>query len=156
MIPVYETIMHYDKILVVHIGTGPTSTNFFPKSKLTCPYVGVKQLKKILKNYPEMKIVVPHLGAEEYHEMWDLTEEYTHLYFDTAMIGTKNNPAFDDGISSIDNESLYKIEDRILFGSDYPNLPYPYENSYLGWLEREMDNSFYEKLFYRNVINLLS
>ena len=154
MEPVYQKILQYDKVLLVHIGTGPTYSNFNPGMTLQSPYVGFKHLRRFMENYPDMKVVVPHLGAEEYEKMWALTEEFHNLYFDTAMIGVKDNPAFDDGMTLVDDEKLYQISDRILFGSDFPNIPYSYHNSVLGWLERDMKHSFYEKLFFRNAETL--
>lgn len=154
MEPVYQKILQHDKVLLVHIGTGPTYSNFNPGMTLQSPYVGFKHLRRFMENYPDMKVVVPHLGAEEYEKMWVLTEEFHNLHFDTAMIGVKDNPAFDDGMTLVDDEKLYQISDRILFGSDFPNIPYGYRNSVLGWLERDMKHSFYEKLFFRNAETL--
>ena len=153
---VYEKILEFNRILIVHIGTGPTYSNFNPGKSIYCPYVGVKHLTQFLNSYPNIKIIVPHLGAAEYEEMWGLTHDFHNLYFDTAMIGVIDNPAFDDGLSSINNERLYEISDRILFGSDFPNIPYDYQNSIQGWLQRDMDQSFYEKLFFRNAEKVFS
>jgi predicted TIM-barrel fold metal-dependent hydrolase len=156
MEPVYEKILEFNRILIVHIGTGPTYSNYNPGKSIECPYVGIKHLKQFLNSYPNIKIIVPHLGAAEYEEMWGLIHDFPNLYFDTAMIGVINNPAFEDGLSSIKNESLYEISDRILFGSDFPNIPYDYNYSIQGWLKREMNTAFYEKLFFRNAEKLFS
>lgn len=154
MKPIYDKIIEYDKVLLIHVGTGPTYTNYFPGTKLQSPYTGIKYLEHLMEDYPEMKVVVPHMGAEEYEAMWPLTKEYPNLYFDSAMICAKNNAAFDDEMCSVSDERLYEISDRILFGSDFPNIPYNYQNSVLGWLERGMDYSFYEKIFHKNAERL--
>ncbi|MCK4848362.1 MAG: amidohydrolase, partial [Candidatus Heimdallarchaeota archaeon] len=157
MVPVYEKILEYDRVLIVHIGTGPTYSNYNPGKEIKCPYVGVRHLERFMDKYPNMKVIVPHLGAAEYEEMWALTDQFPNLYFDTAMIGVKNNPAFDDGLSDINYEVLYeKLSDRILFGSDFPNIPYEYEKGISGWLQRDMEDSFYEKLFFQNAEKLFS
>ncbi|MEW6616376.1 MAG: amidohydrolase family protein [Thermodesulfobacteriota bacterium] len=154
MKPIYDKIIEYDKVLLIHVGTGPTYTNYFPETNLQSPYTGVKYLEHLMEEYPEMKVVVPHMGTDEYEAMWSLTKEYPNLYFDSAMICVKNNTVFDDKMRSVSNERLYEISDRILFGSDFPNIPYDYRNSVLGWLERGMDYSFYEKIFYKNAERL--
>ena len=154
MEPIYNKILQYDRILLVHIGTGPTHSNFNPGVTIQCPYVGFKHFRPFMQKYPEMKVIIPHLGANEYEDMWALVKEYPNLYFDTAMIGVKNNPAFDDKLTLIDDEKLYNISDRIMFGSDFPNIPYNYRNSVLGWFERNMNRTFYEKLFFRNAQSL--
>ena len=154
MKPVYQKIMDYDRILLPHIGTGPRHSNYNPGKTISCPFVGVKHLKRFLASYPEMKIIVPHMGTDEYEEMWRLIDEYPNLYFDTAMIGVKNNPAFNDGLTLISNERLYSLADRLLFGSDFPNIPYKYDDAIKGWLERGMKEEFYEKLFFKNANKL--
>ena len=151
---VYKKIIDYDKVLLPHIGTGPTYSNYHPGKTLECAFVGVKHLKKFLNRFPEMKIIVPHLGAAEYEEMWKLIDDYPNLYFDTAMIGVRDNPAFDDGLEIVSNERLYELSDRILFGSDFPNIPYDYSKSVQGWLNRGMKEEFYTKIFHNNAERL--
>ncbi|MFX0062084.1 MAG: amidohydrolase family protein [Candidatus Hermodarchaeota archaeon] len=154
MDPVYQKILQYNRILLVHIGTGPTYSNFHPGKALQCPYLGYKNLRRLMDKYPEMKVIVPHLGAQEYEQMWSLIKDFPNLYFDTAMISVKSNPAFDDQLHLVNNEILYEIADRVLFGSDFPNIPYNFRNSVLGWLERNMERTFYEKIFFRNAESL--
>ncbi len=154
LLPLYQQIADYDRILLVHIGTGPDHSNFHPSKTLECPYVGVQYLRPFLERFPELKVIVPHLGANEFHEMWTLIEEYPNLYFDTAMVGVKNNPAFDDPLATIENHELEELSDRLMFGSDYPNIPYPYQNAISSWLDRGMSTSFYQKLFYQNAQRL--
>ena len=51
-------------------------------------------------------------------------------------------------------ERLEKLSDRILYGSDAPNIPYPLEtemNNINTWFSREVQ----EKLFFRNANKLL-
>jgi predicted TIM-barrel fold metal-dependent hydrolase len=147
---VYDKIIEYDKVLFVHIGTFPSYTNYFPGLKFQFPYTGVTHLERFMEEYPEMKVIVPHMGADEYEDMWKLIKKYPNLYFDTAGISVKNNSFIDDRMHFINHEQLYEISDRILFGSDFPNIGWGYRNTVLGWLEREMDRPFYEKVFYKN------
>jgi predicted TIM-barrel fold metal-dependent hydrolase len=156
MDPVYKKIIDYDKVLLPHIGTGPTYSNFNPGKVIQCPFVGIKHLRRFLKKYPNMKIIVPHLGAEEYEAMWSLIDEYPNLYFDTAMIGVMFNPAFKDGLNLIPNEKLYALSNRLLFGSDFPNIPYSYNNSVQGWLHRGMKKDFYDEIFHLNAKELFN
>ena len=151
---VYDKITEYDKVLVVHVGTGPTHTHYHPGVELHAPFTGVKHLQRFMEKYPEMKVIVPHMGAEEYDVMWPLTKIYPNLYFDTAMISSRDKTAFDDAMQPERNEQLYEMSDRILFGSDFPNIPYDYQNSVMGWLDRGMKSAFYEKIFYRNAERL--
>ncbi|MHA2155743.1 MAG: amidohydrolase family protein [Candidatus Hodarchaeales archaeon] len=150
LLPVYQKLLEYDRILIVHVGTGPDHSNFHPNMTLESPYVGIRYLRPFLEQFPELKVIVPHLGANEFHEMWMLIEDFPNLYFDTAMVGVQNNPAFSDPLADIENQELTKLADRLLFGTDFPNIPYSYQNAINSWLERRMNPSFYHKLFYEN------
>ncbi len=154
MLPVYEKIIDFKRFLLVHIGTGPNHSNYHPNKTLKCPYVGIKYLRPFLEQYPELKIIVPHLGAMEFDEMWTLVEDFPNLYFDTAMIGVDKNPAFSNPLKDVTNQELQKLADRILFGSDFPNIPYAYQNAIESWLDRRMSLSFYKKLFFENAQRL--
>jgi predicted TIM-barrel fold metal-dependent hydrolase len=154
MLPIYEKIIDLNRILIVHIGTGPNHSNFHPNQTLKCPYVGVKYLRPFLEQYPELKIIVPHLGANEFHDVWTLIEDFPNLYFDTAMVGVDDNPAFSNPLKEVTNQELHKLTDRILFGSDFPNIPYSYQNAIESWLDRRMKPSFYKKLFFENAQKL--
>jgi predicted TIM-barrel fold metal-dependent hydrolase len=67
--------------------------------------------------------VVPHLGADEYVEMEAMLDEFPNLYLDTAMaIGGAFEGAMRFRSASLD--LLRRRPGRILYGSDFPNLPY--------------------------------
>jgi len=74
-----------------------------------------------LRAFPGLRVIVPHLGMDEYREYRDLLLSHEGLYLDTAMaVGGYfgNEPPVDE---------LEDISERIVYGSDFPNLPYPYE-----------------------------
>ena len=45
---------------------------------------------------------------------------------------------------------LVRYGDRILFGSDFPNLPYPYEAERAGLWARDLPMDVYRRIFYEN------
>ena len=154
MLPVYQKILDFNRVLIVHVGTGPDHSNFHPNMTLRSPYVGIRYLRPFLEQFPKLKVIVPHLGVNEFKEMWELIDDFPNLYFDTAMVGVKDNPAFSDPLVSIDNQELTELADHLMFGSDFPNIPYNYQNAISSWLERKMDTSFYQKLFFENAQKL--
>ncbi|MHA1820006.1 MAG: amidohydrolase family protein [Promethearchaeota archaeon] len=145
----YEKLIEFGKILVIHIGTGPLPEYCLNKDLKLSPNVGVKKLSALLERFPELKVQVPHLGAVKFDEMFGLLESYRNLYFDTAMM-LIDHKIFPSGVSSSSNnipdikkpynsrrtlvlpqENLRKLilkyHRRVLFGSDFPNIPYSYE-----------------------------
>ncbi len=108
-----------------------------------------------MEKYPEINVIVAHMGAFEYHKFLRLLDKYENLYLDTAMIYIPEN-IFPERITKRPkNEDLLSYQDRILFGSDYPNIPYDYEYSTKGLLALDLSREFYEKIFYTNAKRLL-
>jgi predicted TIM-barrel fold metal-dependent hydrolase len=68
-----------------------------------------------------VKLLVPHLGQDQWREFLALCRDAPNLYLDTAMaVGgylTADGPGRDE---------LLPVANRVLFGTDFPNLPYPW------------------------------
>ena len=70
--------------------------------------------------------MIAHLGAPEYAEFLAMAERYVEVRLDTTM-------AFTDFFSEMGGvfppELLPRLADlraKVLLGSDFPNIPYPY------------------------------
>jgi predicted TIM-barrel fold metal-dependent hydrolase len=72
---------------------------------------------------------VPHLGADEFDAYSRLIERYDNLWLDTTMMLAGYFP----GITPPDLRTMR--EDRIMYGSDFPNLPYAWDRE-LRWLQQ--------------------
>lgn len=143
---VYDIIVDRAKWYTIHAGTAPYRNK----------YVGFKHFKKFIEHYPNMKVIVAHLGAFEYKKFLGLLDTYENLYLDTAMVFIPNNIFPERKIKRPDKEFLLSYEDRLLFGSDFPNIPYEYERSTRGFLEMDLPKRFYKKLFYENAKRLFN
>lgn len=146
----YEKLVEYNKIIVMHIGTGPTAEYCRNKNLGFSPHVGIKKLIPVLERYPELKIQVPHLGAAEYDEFFNMALDYSSIYFDTAMV-LVNHRIFPNGLdreSMIDD--IIKLQDRIMFGSDFPNIPYNYDFAIAQTLDLPLNRNIKDKIMYKN------
>jgi len=73
--------------------------------------------------YPELKLIVAHLGAMEETRFFEMLDRYPNLHLDTTMALT----AFMPGQVVPDRSLLKRWPGRILFGTDFPYLPYALE-----------------------------
>ncbi len=111
--PAYEMMAAMGKVLVCHPGSAPVYG----------VADGAVRLRRILGEFPDLKVVAAHCGAFEYGEYAALADEFPQLYFDTAMNCIHHSvfhnncpgPAF-----------FQRYASRIVFGSDFPNIPYEY------------------------------
>ena len=100
---------------VIHVGSGPVGNEF----------TGPDHLARLLRRHPRLPVVVAHMGAPEYAEFLDLAEIYEQLRLDTTMVFTD----FFDAGGVYPDELLARLADlgdRVLLGSDFPTIPYPY------------------------------
>lgn len=81
-----------------------------------------------MARHPRLPLIVAHLGLPDYAEFLDLASRYPAVHLDTTMAFTD----FTEAQSPFPVElrpRLLELQDRILLGTDYPNIPYPYRHA---------------------------
>lgn len=115
---IYDICSSSHKPMVMHVGREPKSPGYACDPYQICK---AEKLEIVIKNFPELKVCVPHLGADEFFAYKCLIEKYDNLWLDTAMAVTDYLPG-KNPVSLHDMRS-----DRILYGSDFPNIPYAWD-----------------------------
>lgn len=118
LLEAWEALEEAGTPIVIHVGSGPVGNAF----------TGPEHLARLLGLFPDLRVIVAHLGAPEYAEFMDLAESYEHTYLDTTMVFTDFFVPFPDALVP----RLAGLGDRILYGSDFPNLPYDYTHQLEG------------------------
>ncbi len=102
------------------------------------------KLEALLNQFPTIRICVPHLGFDEILAYRTLIETHENLWLDTAMVLTDYFPP--GNRTGLDT---YRM-DRIMYGSDFPNIPYAWDRE-LVWLKNSiLSPSDLEKVLYTN------
>jgi hypothetical protein len=113
--PVWGTLADAGVPVVVHCGSGPRPG----------PFTGPEPISAVLARHPRLTMIVAHLGAPEYGAFLGLADRYPGVYLDTTMAFTdfmERLAPFPEAL----RPRLAGLGDRILLGSDFPNIPYPY------------------------------
>ncbi|MEU2116530.1 amidohydrolase family protein [Streptomyces sp. NPDC016459] len=121
---VWGTLADSRTPVVVHCGSGPAPGNF----------TGPEPMARLLARHPRLRVIVAHMGMPEYGDFLDLAQRYEGVHLDTTMAFTD----FSDRLAPFPEAELKRLVDlgdRILLGSDFPNIPYPYAHQ-LHALER--------------------
>ncbi len=142
LLPVYDLIRREDKVVVFHAGTGPVANR----------YVGIRHFRKFADRYGDLRVQIAHLGSYEYEQFFALLDHHPTYYLDTAMMLVDHNLFPSDFPLGI--EALLKHEDQILFGSDFPHIPYDFVESWKTLFSLNLPKPFYEKLMYKNARKL--
>ncbi len=79
----------------------------------------------LLARHPRLRLIVAHMGMPEYVDFLDLCERYDEVRLDTTMAFT---PFIEETMPFPPPTApdCATLGDRILFGSDFPNIPYGY------------------------------
>ncbi|GHB58818.1 amidohydrolase [Streptomyces xanthochromogenes] len=113
--PVWGLLAEAEVPVVIHCGSGPAPGKF----------TGPGPVGRVLARHPRLRLVVAHMGMPEYADFLGLAETYGEVRLDTTMAFTdfseRSAPFPAGGLGR-----LRDLGDRVLFGSDFPNIPYPY------------------------------
>jgi uncharacterized protein len=113
--PVWGMLAEAGVPVVCHCGSGP-----FPG-----PFTGPGPMSEVLRRHPALTLVIAHAGSPEYSEFLDLVEGHANVHLDTTM-------AFTDYLNALAPFPVEMVPrladngDRVVLGSDFPNIPYPY------------------------------
>lgn len=118
--PAFEQLEAAGLPVILHAGDAPDPGRF------TAP----RFIRGLLDAFPRLKVVVAHMGARDWEEYISLAERKETLYLDTAMVFV-GFPAFDPMPHPMISR-LEGIASKILFGSDFPNIPYPISHAVAG------------------------
>ncbi|WP_433665005.1 amidohydrolase family protein [Nocardia sp. CA-128927] len=141
--PVWELIQHAGIPVVIHCGSGPVSGEF----------TGPAPIAALLRRFPRLPLIIAHMGAPEYTEFFDLAEQYPDIRFDTTMTFTDFFEEVDP-FPDTERGRLRSLGDRILFGSDFPNIPYTYGHAFSALERLDLGDDWLRKVCYQNAADL--
>jgi predicted TIM-barrel fold metal-dependent hydrolase len=111
--PVWGLLAEAGTPVVVHAGHAPVGNDF----------TGPAALRRVLARHPRLAVVVAHLGAPDYLDFLDLVAAHERVHVDTTMVFTD---FWDAAYPPELLPRLADLGDRVLLGSDFPTIPYPW------------------------------
>ncbi|MFJ8073425.1 amidohydrolase family protein [Streptomyces sp. NPDC096176] len=113
--PVWGLLAEARVPVVMHCGSGPAPGK----------HTGPEPVGRLLARHPRLRLVVAHMGMPEYGDFLALAERYEEVRLDTTMAFTDFSEAFAP-FPEGERGRLADLGDRIVLGTDFPNIPYPY------------------------------
>jgi predicted TIM-barrel fold metal-dependent hydrolase len=138
---VYALCQDAGKPVLIHAGREPASPAYGVDTRVLC---GADQVDRVLRKYPRLVIVVPHLGADEFDAYAALLERHENLWLDTTMAVAGFFPA------DAPSEMVERHASRLLYGTDFPNLPYAWDRELRRLVARPLDRAARTALFSGN------
>lgn len=148
--PAFERAATQDHAILFHAGTAP----MFEDS----PHVGPDLFEQFLESYPDVRAACAHMGTYDHEAFVGLVREYDNAFLDTSV--AMSTAAADDETLAFDPESIpdgvfEELSERIMYGSDYPNIPHEYRDERAGLLGRDLSTETYRDLFERTAERFL-
>lgn len=145
--PVWGLLAEAAVPVVMHCGSGPAPGK----------YTGPGPVGRVLARHPRLRLIVAHMGMPEYTDFLDLADSYSHVMLDTTMVFTDFiEPHTPFPQAKRERDRLLGLGDRILLGTDFPNIPYPYVHQ-LQALERlEFGDDWLRAVCYENGARLFA
>ncbi len=113
--PVWGALAESGVPVVIHCGHGPRPGDF----------TGLDVFEEVLRRHPRLTAVLAHSAMPEFHAAFELMARYPRVHLDTTMVGVP----FVEAISPLPADwtaRLAEYADRIVLGTDFPNIPYSY------------------------------
>jgi predicted TIM-barrel fold metal-dependent hydrolase len=141
--PVWGVLAEARVPVVVHCGSAPAPGRF----------TGPGPMAEVLRRHPRLTMIVAHLGAPEYYEFLDLADRYPGVYLDTTMAWT----VFLERLAPFPRALLPRLaaaRDRILLGTDFPNIPYRYAHQLAALARLDLGDAWLRAVCYDNAARL--
>ncbi|OZJ03541.1 hypothetical protein BZG36_04175 [Bifiguratus adelaidae] len=155
MDPIYRVCTRYKKPVLIHAGREPNSRAHKKDAKDLCH---VDFVRDVLDRFPDLVLCIPHLGFNETTEYMNLLRQYPNLYLDTTMQLGRVWPAIQGSTTDDEFEVLFReFADRILYGTDFPQLPNAWYSEYRNLAVRNLwkvSEENLDKILYKNAIRL--
>ena len=143
--PIYESVCRYDRVLTIHAGSGPALPGY---AASTAQFSGTEKIYNFMKRFPDMKCIVPHFGADDFDGFFDLMDEFKGLWTDNTMALSGYFPG------TVPVDRIIKYQDRILYGSDFPNIPYDMMTEINAIKALNLGKETEDKLLFKNALRL--
>jgi len=127
--------------IVLHAGSGPAPGTF----------TGDVPVRRVLERFPDLRLVIAHLGMPECEAFVQLASEHPHVRLDTTMTFVD---FWGDQQPTEVVPRLVDLQDRVLFGSDFPNIPYAYAHQVEALARLDLGDDWMRDVLWHNAARL--
>lgn len=145
--PIYRACSEASVPLVMHAGREPAMPDYPVDPYTLCDEARVEA---VLKAFPKLRLCIPHLGVNEEQDYGRLIQRYDNLWLDTTMAVADYFP-----VRGVD--ALLRIRpERILYGTDFPNIPYAWDRELRRLIDLRLPEAALAGILGANTETLLS
>lgn len=143
--PVWGLLAESGIPVVIHCGSGPAPAK----------HTGPDPVARLLARHPGLRLVIAHMGMPEYSDFLDLAARHPTVHLDTTMAFTDFSEA-SAPFPRAELPRLADLGDRILFGTDFPNIPYPYVHALEALARLDLGDDWLRAVCHHNAARLFA
>ena len=145
--PLWETIAGLKVPVMIDVGTTGMGAGLPGGMGARIRHAHPLTLDDLASDFPDLKIVAAHPGWPWGEEMTAVALHKGNVYWEMSGWAPKYFP------ESLKRDVRTRLKDKIMFGSDYPSLPY--ERIFREWDELGYTPEIMEKVFHKNAEDFL-
>jgi len=123
-----DAVAQADGFVLVHVGPIPWSNDTND---------GPGRIARVLEAHPALRIVVAHFGAPDYDRYLTHAAREPRLFLDTTMAFAPDSPMR----TAATRADVERAPGQIVYGTDWPNIPYAYDNELQGLRALGLDDA---------------
>ncbi|HVW81288.1 MAG TPA: amidohydrolase family protein [Mycobacteriales bacterium] len=125
--------------VVVHAGSGPTKGE----------YTGPGPIGAVLERHPTLAMISAHMGMPEHDDFLGFAERYANVMLDVTMCFT-DFAGFGASLAKALAPRLAALRDKVLLGTDFPNIPHSYAHQLEVLHRLELDEDWLRAVLWGN------
>ena len=145
--PLWETIAGLKAPVMIDVGTTGMGAGLPGGMGARIRHAHPLTLDDLASDFPDLTIVAAHPGWPWGEEMTAVALHKGNVYWELSGWAPKYFP------ESLKRDVRGRLKDKIMFGSDYPSLPY--ERIFREWDELGYTPEIMDKVFHRNAEDIL-
>jgi uncharacterized protein len=115
-------------------------------------WCGPEPVRRLLRRFGDLRLVVAHLGAPDYDAFVALAEQHPGVWLDTAMVFT--DPPYLGPATPHLAGRLEALGDRVVFGSDFPTIPHALATQVSGLADLGLGDDWLRGVLWHNGLRL--
>jgi predicted TIM-barrel fold metal-dependent hydrolase len=145
--PLFETITALKVPVMIDVGTTGMGAGLPGGLGAKIRHAHPSAIDELAADFPELTVIAAHPGWPWVEEMTAVVLHKGNVSWEMSGWAPKYFPA------QLKTDIRARLQDKVMFGSDYPSIPY--ERLFREWRELGYSDAVMEKIFHQNAARLL-
>ena len=145
--PLFEVINELKVAVMIDVGTTGMGAGLPGGMGARLRHAHPSAIDDLAADFPHLKIIMAHPGSPWVEETTAVAIHKGNVYWEMSGWAPKYFPG------NIKVDMRARLQDKVMFGSDYPSMPY--ERILREWRELGYKDEIMEKIFHRNAERVL-